>query len=216
MSDFVRVAKVSDIPDPGRKLVEVDERLVVLVHAAGHFYAIDDVCTHDGGPLGEGELDGFAIACPRHGAKFDVRDGRALTMPATKADRSSHEVKVEGDDVLVKLAATRGGHDHGHHRRRGSRSAQAGDRSRAVRQHRRPGPGLPGRRCRRPSDKTDVKIEMTMTSPACPAGPQLISQAKTVVGALEGVGNVEVKVVMMPPWTPDRMTEDARDQLGIF
>jgi metal-sulfur cluster biosynthetic enzyme len=65
-------------------------------------------------------------------------------------------------------------------------------------------------------DKTNVKIEMTMTSPACPAGPQLVSQSKSTVGALEGVGEVDVKVVMVPPWTPDRMTEDARDQLGIF
>jgi 3-phenylpropionate/trans-cinnamate dioxygenase ferredoxin component len=102
MSDFEPVAKVSEIPDPGRKLVEIDERLVVVFHAAGHFYAIDDVCTHDGGPLGEGELEGFAIACPRHGARFDIRDGRALTMPATRAT-AAHEVKVIGDDVLVKL-----------------------------------------------------------------------------------------------------------------
>jgi metal-sulfur cluster biosynthetic enzyme len=64
--------------------------------------------------------------------------------------------------------------------------------------------------------KSDLKIEMTMTSPACPAGPQLVSQAKSVLGALEGVGNVDVRVVMIPPWTPDRMTEAARDQLGIF
>ncbi len=104
MSDFTRVAKTSDIPDPGRKLVEIDERLVVVFHAAGHFYCIDDVCTHDGGPLGEGELDGFAVACPRHGAKFDIRDGRALTMPATKPTMA-HEVKLVGDDVLVKLTA---------------------------------------------------------------------------------------------------------------
>jgi 3-phenylpropionate/trans-cinnamate dioxygenase ferredoxin subunit len=102
MSDFVSVAKVFEIPDPGRKVVEVDERLVVVIHTAGHFYAIDDVCTHDGGPLGEGQLEGFAIACPRHGAKFDVRDGRALTMPATRAT-VVHEVKVVGDDVLVKV-----------------------------------------------------------------------------------------------------------------
>jgi 3-phenylpropionate/trans-cinnamate dioxygenase ferredoxin subunit len=102
MSNFARVAKVSEIPDPGKKLVEVDERLVVVIHTGGRFYAIDDVCTHDGGPLGEGELRGFEITCPRHGAKFDVRDGRALTMPATKAT-ASHEVKVEGDDILVKL-----------------------------------------------------------------------------------------------------------------
>jgi len=65
-------------------------------------------------------------------------------------------------------------------------------------------------------DKMDIKIEMTMTSPACPAGPQLVSQSKSVLGALEGAGNVDVKVVMIPPWTPDRMTEEARDQLGIF
>jgi metal-sulfur cluster biosynthetic enzyme len=64
--------------------------------------------------------------------------------------------------------------------------------------------------------KSNVKIDMTMTSPACPAGPQLIQQSKTAVGALPDVINVEVKLVMTPPWTPDRMTEDARDQLGIF
>jgi metal-sulfur cluster biosynthetic enzyme len=57
---------------------------------------------------------------------------------------------------------------------------------------------------------------MTMTSPACPAGPQLISQSKTALERLEGVGSVEIKMVMVPPWTPDRMTEAARDQLGIF
>lgn len=64
--------------------------------------------------------------------------------------------------------------------------------------------------------KTDVTIEMTMTSPACPAGPQLIANSKQVVSQLEGVSEVEVKIVMDPPWTPDRMTEDAKDQLGIF
>lgn len=64
--------------------------------------------------------------------------------------------------------------------------------------------------------KSDVSIEMTMTSPACPAGPQLIQNSKDVLGRIEGVGQVEVKLVMIPPWTPDRMSEDARDQLGIF
>ena len=67
-----------------------------------------------------------------------------------------------------------------------------------------------------PVDGTCVKIEMTMTSPACPAGPQLIGGAKKEVGSIEGVGAVEVKIVLDPPWTPDRMTEDAKDQLGIF
>ena len=67
-----------------------------------------------------------------------------------------------------------------------------------------------------PEDKANVAVEMTMTSPACPAGPQLLSQSKDAVSRLEGVGEVDIKLVMEPPWTPDRMTEDARDQLGIF
>ena len=66
------------------------------------------------------------------------------------------------------------------------------------------------------SGEANVSVEMTMTSPACPAGPQLLGQSKEVVSRLEDVGSVEVKLVMEPPWTPDRMTEDARDQLGIF
>jgi metal-sulfur cluster biosynthetic enzyme len=65
-------------------------------------------------------------------------------------------------------------------------------------------------------EKENITIEMTMTSPACPAGPQLLGQSKQVLGRLEGAGEVDVKLVMIPPWTPDRMTEDARDQLGIF
>jgi metal-sulfur cluster biosynthetic enzyme len=64
--------------------------------------------------------------------------------------------------------------------------------------------------------KSLVKIDMTMTSPACPAGPQLIANSKQAVGRMAGVKDVEVKLVMIPPWTPDRMTEEARDQLGIF
>lgn len=102
MSDYLFAALVSEVPDPGRLLVEVDETAVALFHVDGQFYAIDDVCTHDGGPLAEGELTGCAIACPRHGAKFDIRTGAALTMPATKPTRS-HEVKVEGDKVYVRL-----------------------------------------------------------------------------------------------------------------
>lgn len=65
-------------------------------------------------------------------------------------------------------------------------------------------------------DKYDVNIEMTMTSPMCPAGPQLVGNSRQVVGDLEQVVDVDVKVVMDPPWTQDMMTDDARDQLGIF
>ena len=104
MSEFVPVATTTEIPDPGKLLVEVGERLIVLIRAAGHFYALDDVCTHDGGPLSDGPLDPKAgsIACPRHGAKFDIKTGAALTMPATKPTKA-HGVKVEGDQIFVRL-----------------------------------------------------------------------------------------------------------------
>lgn len=102
---FHAVGPASDFPDPSSTLVEVDDAPVVLIHAAGHFYALDDVCTHDGGPLSDGPLDaeGKTIACPRHGAKFDLKSGAAITMPATKPT-VAHEVKVEDGQVLVKLA----------------------------------------------------------------------------------------------------------------
>ena len=61
-----------------------------------------------------------------------------------------------------------------------------------------------------------VQVEMTLTSPACPAGPQIISQAKLALEKLEGVKEANIKLVMTPPWSPDRMTDEARDQLGIF
>ena len=67
-----------------------------------------------------------------------------------------------------------------------------------------------------PEAKSDISIQMTMTSPMCPAGPQMIANSKQILAAVEGVGEVEVKIVLDPPWSPDRMTEEARDQLGIF
>lgn len=68
----------------------------------------------------------------------------------------------------------------------------------------------------REDGQSDVKVEMTLTSPMCPAGPQLIAQSKQVVSRIEGVADVDIKVVMEPAWSPDRMTEEARDQLGMF
>lgn len=106
MAEFQVVASAADIADPGSQLVEIDDQLIVLVHAGGKFYALDDVCTHDGGPLSDGEIDpaGCTIACPRHGAKFDLASGAARTMPATKPT-VAHEVKVEAGQVLVRLNA---------------------------------------------------------------------------------------------------------------
>jgi metal-sulfur cluster biosynthetic enzyme len=66
------------------------------------------------------------------------------------------------------------------------------------------------------TQESEVNIEMTLTTPACPAGPQILQDATTALQKLEGVEKANVKLVMSPPWTPDRMTEAARDQLGMF
>ena len=103
MAEFLKVAKLSDVPDPGKMLVEVEDRLVVIFHVDGSVYCLDDICTHDGGPLGEGTLSGTQIACPRHGAKFDICTGAALSMPATEAT-AAHEVRVEEGNIFVRIS----------------------------------------------------------------------------------------------------------------
>jgi len=101
--DFVPVSKVADLLDPGKAVFEVGDRLVALFHAFGTFWALDDLCTHDGGPLAEGVLEDHTIECPRHGAKFDIRTGQALTMPATRAT-AAHQVQVKDGTVYVRLS----------------------------------------------------------------------------------------------------------------
>ena len=103
MSDFIPACKTTDIPASGKLSLEVADRFVVIACIDGEYYCIDDVCTHDGGTLGDGEIDGHCLVCPRHGAKFDVRNGDAITMPATEAT-ASHEVRIDGDQVYVRLS----------------------------------------------------------------------------------------------------------------
>lgn len=99
---FVEVASLSQLPDRGKLTLEIDDRFVVLVRLGDDVYCLDDVCTHDGGPLGEGELEEHCLVCPRHGAKFDVRTGDAITMPATESTMV-HQVRLDGDRVYVRL-----------------------------------------------------------------------------------------------------------------
>jgi 3-phenylpropionate/trans-cinnamate dioxygenase ferredoxin subunit len=102
MAEFVKVINLSELSEGGKALAEVDGQPIALFHVEGHVYAIDDVCTHDGGPLAEGELEGVEIRCPRHGARFDVRTGQALCLPAFEPVRV-HRVEVRGDEVYVAL-----------------------------------------------------------------------------------------------------------------
>lgn len=103
MAPFVKVAKLQDIPEDGKVTLEIDDRMVVVFRVGGELFCLDDVCTHDGGPLGDGRLEGHLVACPRHGAQFDIRTGCPRTMPATEPT-ATHEVKLDGDEVWVRLS----------------------------------------------------------------------------------------------------------------
>ena len=99
------VAKVSDTPPGTISVHEVGGVRIALCNVNGRFYAIDDVCTHDGGPLDQGELDGEQVECPRHGAKFDVTSGRATVLPAVRPVKT-YRVEVDGDDVKVEMGSS--------------------------------------------------------------------------------------------------------------
>lgn len=101
MANFVKVARVEDIQPGEKRIYEVDGILVVLVNLNGEFYAIEDTCTHDGGPLGEGEMQNGHLICPRHGARFDIRTGAALSLPAVDPT-PIYEVRVQDGDIYVE------------------------------------------------------------------------------------------------------------------
>ncbi len=100
---FEFACKLSELKPNLAKAIEVGDRFVVLVLLMdGKVYCVDDLCTHDGGTLGDGELDGNCLVCPRHGAKFDVKTGNAMCMPATEGTLS-HVVQIRNDEIFVQL-----------------------------------------------------------------------------------------------------------------
>ena len=101
-SKFISVAKTSEIAMGELKPVEVQGKRLLVCHTAEGFFAIDDTCTHDDGPLADGSLEGTAIECPRHGARFDVTTGKVLCLPAA-VPIDSYPVNVEGDEVKVSI-----------------------------------------------------------------------------------------------------------------
>ena len=100
--EYVAVAGLDELPKGERLFLEVDGKPIVVLNIGGNFFAIGDLCTHDNGPLGEGELDGHAIICPRHGARFDVKTGKALSLPAV-TPTPSYPVRVQDGMIEIGL-----------------------------------------------------------------------------------------------------------------
>lgn len=248
-----QVIGTDELQPGGRASVFVDDIPALAVRVGDEYFVIEDVCSHDGQPLADGPIEGGAIMCPRHGAKFDLKTGAALCMPATQPIRT-FKVEIKDGAVWAELA--------------GPTSAAAPVAAKpesvpvavaaaAVDNADNAGDATTAEGClaeqdtSRPTTESDyiealkqvidpelfinivdlgliysvemdeategkVNVQMTLTSPACPAGPQLVQQAKMALERLHDVTEAGITLVMSPPWSPERMTDDARDQLGIF
>ncbi len=100
--EFITVASVDELPNGERLFIEIDDLALVVFNIAGEYFAIADLCSHDDGPLGDGEVDDHQVVCPRHGARFDVRTGKALTLPAVE-DIPAYPVRVRAGEIEVGL-----------------------------------------------------------------------------------------------------------------
>jgi 3-phenylpropionate/trans-cinnamate dioxygenase ferredoxin subunit len=100
--EFVEIAPASELPNGERLFVDLGDRPIVIFNIAGQFFAIGDVCSHDDGPLGDGVIEGHNVVCPRHGAEFDVRTGKAMAMPAV-IDIPAYPVQVRNGNIFVGI-----------------------------------------------------------------------------------------------------------------
>lgn len=98
--EFVDVVETDDLPTGERLFIEIDDLSIVLFNVGGEYYAIADLCSHDDGPLGDGDLDGLELACPRHGAHFDIKTGKALSLPAI-VDIPAYPVRIMGATIQI-------------------------------------------------------------------------------------------------------------------
>jgi 3-phenylpropionate/trans-cinnamate dioxygenase ferredoxin component len=104
--EYVRAARAADVPPGAIVRVEAGGHVIALANVNGEYFAIDDVCSHEEASLSEGGLTGEVLVCPRHGARFNVKTGRVLSLPAVRSV-ATYDVKVEGEDVLVATEARR-------------------------------------------------------------------------------------------------------------
>jgi nitrite reductase/ring-hydroxylating ferredoxin subunit len=102
--DFVKVADTKDIQPSEMKEVEINGEKICIANVEGKYYAIGNICTHLGGPLAQGKLEGYEVQCPWHGSRFDIRTGRVARPPAIRPE-PTYEIKLENDNILLKNKA---------------------------------------------------------------------------------------------------------------
>ncbi|MBK9008561.1 MAG: non-heme iron oxygenase ferredoxin subunit [Anaerolineae bacterium] len=100
--EYYEIIPASELPNGERLFIEIEGNSLVIFNIAGQFFAIADICSHDGGPLGEGDLEGFNVICPRHGAEFDVRTGKVVQLPAVD-DIPAYPVQVRDGVVFIGI-----------------------------------------------------------------------------------------------------------------
>ena len=100
--EFIPAAAVDEVWNGERIFLEIDGQEIALFNIAGELFAIADICSHDGASVADGDLEGYLISCPRHGAHFDVRTGKVLTLPAV-VDIPAYPVRVEEGKILIGL-----------------------------------------------------------------------------------------------------------------
>jgi nitrite reductase/ring-hydroxylating ferredoxin subunit len=99
--DFVKVADTTDIQPSNMKEVQVDGDSICIANVDGNYYAIGNICTHEGGPLADGTLEGYEVECPWHASKFDVRTGEVKEPPASEPE-PVYQIKIDGNKILIK------------------------------------------------------------------------------------------------------------------
>ena len=101
MAETRTVCRVADVPEDGVKVIEIDDRPIALRYIDGTLHAIENICPHRGGPVGEGEIQGSTLVCPWHGWAFDVTTGQNTMNPA--ATIRQFPVRIDGDDIILEI-----------------------------------------------------------------------------------------------------------------
>jgi 3-phenylpropionate/trans-cinnamate dioxygenase ferredoxin subunit len=100
--EYISVGTVDEVKEGQRIFIDIDEMKIVVFNISGNYYAIADVCSHDDGPVGEGNIDGYEIGCPRHGARFDIRTGKAISLPAF-VDIPAYPVRIVNGQIEIGI-----------------------------------------------------------------------------------------------------------------